>query len=193
VHFLDLHSTSAPGVPFAMIPDEPGSRDLALALPLPVILGLLELVDSTLLVYMRRLGHVTLGIEAGQNDDERSVDHHEAALWLALVQTGILAASQVADLPRHRALLEAARGDLPHLMAVEHRHAIRELDAFRMVPGYTNVQRVRAGDILAHDRQGPVRAARDGILMLPLYQAQGDDGFFFGREVPVKEPVEVRA
>jgi succinylglutamate desuccinylase len=41
---------------------------------------------------------------------------------------------------------------------------------------------VHAGQLLAHDRRGELRAERDGILFMPLYQPLGDDGFFFGRE-----------
>src|SRR5262249_6163544 len=85
VTFLDLHSTSAPGIPFAMVRNEPEQRAFAEQFPLPIIMGLLELVDHTLLEFMRRQGCVTLGIEAGQNDTESSVDHHEAVLWQALV------------------------------------------------------------------------------------------------------------
>ena len=32
-------------------------------------------------------------------------------------------------------------------------------------------------------REAIARAKEEGVLFLPLYQSQGDDGFFFGREI----------
>jgi succinylglutamate desuccinylase len=183
ITFLDLHSTSAPGIPFAMASDRPGERRFASQFPLPVIVGLIELVDATLLEFMRREGCMTMGIEAGQNDAGSSIDHHEAMLWITLAVTGLVAEADVPELVRHRARLSDARADLPHVTRIERRHAITPADRFEMLPGFANIERVRAGQLLARDRRGDIRAERDGILLLPLYQAQGDDGFFLGREV----------
>jgi succinylglutamate desuccinylase len=52
-----------------------------------------------------------------------------------------------------------------------------------MLPNYKNFQQVKKGQILAHDAQGPVKASNDGLLLMPKYQAQGDDGFFLIREL----------
>jgi hypothetical protein len=38
--------------------------------------------------------------------------------------------------------------------------------------------------LLAHDRNGEIRAPFDGLVLLPLYQSEGSDGFFYGRSVP---------
>jgi len=42
---------------------------------------------------------------------------------------------------------------------------------------------VRAGTLLARDKAGEIRAREDGIVVMPLYQGQGEDGFFLGRAV----------
>jgi hypothetical protein len=52
-----------------------------------------------------------------------------------------------------------------------------------MKPGFTNFMRVRKGDVLATDVRGEVRAPRTGRVFMPLYQAQGDDGFFIVKRV----------
>jgi predicted deacylase len=183
VYFLDLHSTSAPGIPFAMANNLGPQRDFAMNFPLPVIMGLLEMVDSTLLEHMRHAGCVTLGIEAGQNDAATSVDHHEAVLWIALASAGLVPPGLVPRLTAQRALLAAARGELPHLIEVEERHAIAPEDGFEMLDGFANIHTVSSGELLARDRNGPIHAPRSCIVLLPLYQAQGDDGFFLGRAV----------
>ena len=51
-----------------------------------------------------------------------------------------------------------------------------------MEPGFANIQRIQAGQLLARDRQGEIRAREDGVLVMPLYQRLGDDGFFLGKE-----------
>ena len=52
-----------------------------------------------------------------------------------------------------------------------------------MRPGYANFQRVKAGEVVGNDRKGPVRAPKSGRIFLPLYQDQGDDGFFIVRRL----------
>ena len=52
-----------------------------------------------------------------------------------------------------------------------------------MEPGFKNLDHARAEQLLARDRNGEIRAPNDGLVMLPLYQGQGDDGFFWGRAV----------
>jgi len=66
---------------------------------------------------------------------------------------------------------------------VRHRHAIAPEDAFQMEPGFRNFQPVRRGQVLAKDRRGKITARESGLILLPLYQKLGDDGFFLGREV----------
>jgi len=52
-----------------------------------------------------------------------------------------------------------------------------------MKPGYRHFQRVVKGETLGTDHGGEVRAREAGVVLLPLYQVQGDDGFFLGRVV----------
>lgn len=181
--FIDLHTTSSAGYPFAMIQDRAEQRRFARNFPLPIILGLLDVVDGVLLKYMAELGCTCFGIEGGQNDDERSIDHHEAALWIALVSAGLVDAAHLPEFERSRAMLTRSSTGLPHFMEVVHRHAITLEDQFRMKPGYANIHPVQAGEVLARDCRGEIKAPWDGILFLPLYQGLGDDGFFLGREV----------
>jgi succinylglutamate desuccinylase len=181
-HFLDLHTSSAAGKPFVCIGDTLHNRNFATRFPVPVILGLEEQVDGALLEYVNNLGHITVGVEAGQHDDPASVDFHEAFLSLALVGAGCV---ETSDLPRYdemRARLRLAGTALPRVLEVRHRHPVAATDRFRMRPGYENFQPVRAGEALAEDTGGDVQAPERGRVLLPLYQGQGDDGFFLVRE-----------
>jgi len=57
-----------------------------------------------------------------------------------------------------------------------------EGDGFVMAPGYVNFQPVVAGEVVARDAHGDVAVAEGGRLLMPLYQEQGEDGFFLVRE-----------
>ncbi len=179
---VDLHTTSANGIPFSMVMNHGSDESFALCLPLPIIKGLLTQVDGTLLEYLNGRGLRCVGVEAGGHQAPESMLRHQAVLWLALVQAGIVEPGDVPQLETHRTLLRASCEGLPRVLRVLHRHPIWAGDEFRMEPGFANVQRIQAGQLLARDRNGEIRAREDGVLVMPLYQPLGDDGFFLGRE-----------
>jgi len=183
VYFLDLHTSSADGAPFLTVGDTLRNRSFAMHLPLPLMLGLEEQVDGSLLEFLNNYGFVTLGVEAGQHDCPLSIDRHEAVLWLAMIAAGVLDAGQVGERQRYRRMLREASRGTPRVMEVRYRHPIDENSDFRMEPGFKSFQQIEKGALLAHDRNGPVLAPQSGQLLLPLYQGKGDDGFFISREV----------
>ncbi|UJR83948.1 succinylglutamate desuccinylase/aspartoacylase family protein [Sandaracinus amylolyticus] len=184
VYFMDLHTTSAAGIPFVLFGDTLPQRAFARAFPLPIILGLEEQVDGVMSEYFTHHGCITLTIEGGQHDDPASIDNLEAAIWVALETARLIDARDFArERERSHALLHSRRGHLPRVMEVIERHAITPADEFVMTPGFANLERVRRGQLLARDRRGEIRARSDGLVILPLYQGLGDDGFFWGREV----------
>jgi succinylglutamate desuccinylase len=183
VHLLDLHTSSADGVPFVCLGDTLRNRRFARAFPVPVLLGLEEQLDGALLEYLNDRGVITVGFEAGQHGAMHSIDRHEAGIWIGLASAGCFPGPVPEQVARSRRLLSAARGGLPKVLEILHRHALRPRDGFQMHPGFENFTPVRSGEILAEDRGGLIRAPRDGRIMLPLYQGKGDDGFFLARRV----------
>lgn len=183
VIFLDLHSTSADGAPFSLIGDTLSNRAIALRYPVPVILGLEERVEGALLEYFGERGHIAVGFEAGEHTRESTVDCQEACIWVTLVAGGGV---DEADVPRARelyTLLRRSATGLPGVVEIRHRHHVDPDDRFVMRPGFDNFSAVRRGELLATDREGDVLSPEDGLVLLPLYQGQGQDGFFVGREV----------
>jgi succinylglutamate desuccinylase len=181
VFALDLHTTSAAGIPFAVVGQSEAHRAFAAAFPVPGIVGLEEQLDGVLTGYLSRLGCVTLAIEGGQSQSAAALANLEAVIRIGIVAAGLAAGIRGGDAARE--LLSRARGDLPHLIEVVARHEVRPEHGFRMEPGFANLQRTVAGTLLARDGRGEIRAPFDGVVLLPLYQPQGSDGFFYGREL----------
>jgi succinylglutamate desuccinylase len=180
---LDLHSTSAPGPPFAVLADTLRNRPIAFALGVPVILGLEERLDGTLIEFLVERGHVAVAVEGGQHDAPETARRLEAALWLALEAAGSLDAADVPGRATQLDILRQASSGLPDVVEVLYRHGVEPADGFRMDPGFVNFDVVTKDQRLAQDARGEVRSPADGRLLLPLYQAKGDDGFFIGRRV----------
>ena len=169
---LDLHTTSAGGPPFALATVTPANHHLGIALPFPLVFGLLEGVPGTLAQWAATQGHASLAVEAGQHDDPQAVAIHTHALWVLLHHLGCTddPVSPLAGLPG------------PAMMRVVHTHHIKAGDDFVMRPGFTSFQPVEVGTLLAHDRHGEVRAPHSGRLLMPLYQASGREGFFIAQD-----------
>lgn len=177
VFALDLHTTSAEGIPFAIAGGGEADRAFAREVPLPVIVGLQESLGGTLTGYLAARGCVALAVEGGQSDSPAAVAHLEAVIAVGLAAAGV---AELAGIEEARARLGRARGDLPRTIEVIVRHPVGA--GFRMEPGFANIERVAAGTLLARDAGGEIRAPFEGLVLLPLYQAQGSDGFFYGRE-----------
>jgi len=179
-YVLDLHTTSGRSAPFGTVGDTMRNRRFAMQLPLPLIMGLEEHLEGTMLEFFNDRGHVTLGFEGGPHKDASSVDRTEAAVWLALEAAGMLpdprAATRLADA---RAFLSRLSRNLPRVLEV---HFVGPKDQFTMRPGYASFQEVAENEHLADDETGPVIAPETGIILMPLYQPAGDDGFFITRE-----------
>ncbi len=175
---FDLHTTSADGPPFSLMSDTLRNRRIAFQIPGPVVLGLEESVDGTLLEYLTEAGHAALVVESGQHSDPGSIDRHEAVIWLGLVAAGALRKRDVPRFEEMERRLSAATNGLPRVVELRHHHAIDADTAFRMRPGYKSFDRVQHRDAIAEDEGGPILAPEDGMLLMPLYQTQGDDGFF---------------
>lgn len=181
VFALDLHTTSADGIAFAIVGQAPGERAFAAQLAITGVAGISDRTPGTLAGWLSSRGHVAIAIEGGQHQSETAVANLEAIVTLALAAAGLFAAADLPAWPAARERLLRERGALPPLIEVVSRHEVRLGSGFRMEPGFINIQETAAGTLLARETTGEVRAPFDGFLLLPLYQKLGEDGFFFGR------------
>ena len=183
-YLLDLHSTSGKGAPFSIVNHQPASQRLASRFPVPMVFGLEDEIHGTLVSYFDSKGIPALGFEGGKHGSEEAVLFHLAILRLALVFTGILKEAKCPHFGRSMDMLKQASHQLPRAHQVRYRHPVQPGDQFRMEPDLANFQPVQQNQLLARDRTGEIRSPRPGRILMPLYQAQGDDGFF------ILDPIE---
>ncbi len=181
--FVDLHTSSGDSAPFTCTGDTLPNRALALSLPLPLILGLEETIDGAVLDWFNARGHAALAIEGGQHARPETVDNHEACLWVLLSAVGMLAEAAVPRRAAHVQHLTGSAQGAPKVVEITHRQVVQPEDQFRMQPGFVSFAPIVKGQLMGMTASGPVTAPHQGRVLLPLYQAQGDDGFFAGRDV----------
>jgi succinylglutamate desuccinylase len=178
VYVIDLHTTSGPGGIFTTVADTLQNRAFAMSIPVPLVLGLEELVEGTMLEYLGRRGFVSAVFEGGQHEDPMSVDRTEAAIWIALAESGLIRESDVPAVAASRKMLRKAVKGLPRALEMRHKHHFEAGDGFTMRPGFRSFDSVQEGEVIAFDRGGEVRARARSQILMPLYQEQGNDGFF---------------
>ncbi|NJC27329.1 M14 family metallopeptidase [Neolewinella antarctica] len=180
--FLDIHTTTADGGIFAVTGDDTPSLSLAAEMTVPVVKGMLSSFQGTTLHYFRGDHFTTdfpvraVTFEAGSHNDPNSVELALAATINLIRALGCVRDEDVNTY--HDELLRGAATHLPALTDLVYIHRITEADKFVMSPGFVNFQAVRKGDVVGRDRNGDVAVPDAGYLLMPLYQEQGDEGFF---------------
>jgi len=119
---------------------------------------------------------VAVCFESGQHQEKLSVNRAIAAITNCMRTIGCVKAEDVEN-KHDKLLIEFSKG-LPKVSQLLMTHTIEDKDEFVMRPGYKNFHFVKEGELVADDQKGPIPIAKDGLLLMPLYQKQGDDGFF---------------
>ena len=178
--FLDMHTTTAFGGIFSIATDDPESQRIAVELHAPVIRKLIGGIQGTTLHYFNKenFGRETAAVtfESGQHDEEVSTKRAIAAVTNCLRSIGCVSADVVEN--KHDSILIEYSKGLPKIADLLYCHSIAPDDDFKMKEGYKNFHYVKKDEILAFDKNGAIRCKNDGRILMPLYQKQGEDGFF---------------
>ncbi|MBL7815279.1 MAG: succinylglutamate desuccinylase/aspartoacylase family protein [Saprospiraceae bacterium] len=181
---LDLHTTSAAGGIFSIVSDDEESLRMAAELKAPVVLGMVGNTGGTTLHYFKEdntgIPTVTIVFEAGQHEDAFSVQRTIAWLVNLLRTEGVVAPEDVES--RHDIVLKNYSKNLPKIVELIDVHHIQPHDQFLMREGFVNFQPVKKEDVLADDKNGEIKAPEDCLLLMPLYQKHGTEGFFLVKE-----------
>lgn len=182
---LDLHTTSSYGGIFSIPSHDPRSLEIAVELHAPVVTGMLEGIKGTSLHFFntQNMGVDTRAVvfESGQHMEPLSVNRAIAAITNCMRTIGSVDPGSVEN--RHDRILVDYSRDLPKVTRLIGRHATYPQDQFKMMPDYNNFQKVSKGEVLATDISGSIVAHADGRILMPLYQKQGEDGFFLVQEI----------
>lgn len=175
---IDLHATSSSKGSFIIIPEYYSNHPLVNNLHLPVILNLESYLKGTLSNYACERGMIAFAFEGGLIGSREAIDIHTAGIWEILQTAGSISHQNSPTFEGYRQLLRGHANGLPQFVHVTNIHLVHEGDHFSMKEGYENFTPVQKGEVLAFDKNGPVMAPDSGMIFMPLYQNQGNDGFF---------------
>ncbi|MGB5982679.1 MAG: succinylglutamate desuccinylase/aspartoacylase family protein [Nonlabens sp.] len=181
-YFLDCHTTSSESVPYMSVQVKGDNDPWAHKFPTYIVRGFSDMVNGSIDHYFTDRGLTGFTFEAGQHDDPDSQRHHQSMIWLILEQACDLDLNSIATYPK---CVESLKTDAPDQKTFEisHRHEIKKADDFKMKPGFENFQKISKGELLAHSNGEEIISTWDAYIFMPLYQGQGNDGFFVIEEV----------
>ncbi|PHS68348.1 MAG: aspartoacylase [Flavobacterium sp.] len=182
-YFMDLHTTSSETIPFLTVNDSLINRKFTEQYPVPLILGIEEYLDGPLLSYINELGYVAFGFEGGQHDSHSSIENHIAFIYQSLVFTEAVSKEEI-DFQCYYDLLAKTSFDSRNIYEIYYHYRIKEDENFTMKPGFLNFQRINKGQELADSDGETITAKKQGRILMPQYQSQGDDGYFSIRKIP---------
>ncbi len=184
LYFIDIHTTSSKTLPFITINDAIINRKFSKQFPCPIVLGIEEYLDGPLLSYLNTKGYVSLGFEAGQHQDPKSITCSESFIYLSLIFSGVLKNKINKPITKHYNFLKASALEVSDIFEVIYKYNIKADEKFIMQPGFSSFQKIETGDLLATSNDQPVKSAFNYRIFMPLYQKCGKDGFFIIRKIP---------
>ncbi|MCG9971695.1 succinylglutamate desuccinylase/aspartoacylase domain-containing protein [Christiangramia crocea] len=182
-YFLDCHTTSSPSLPYVSVQEVNDNDAWAHKFPTYIIRGFSDIITGDIDHYLSRTGMTGFVFEAGQHTDKTSVENHEGVIWLALKEACELDLTKISTYPE--CVDRFAKKNAPPQKTFEiiYRHGLEDSDIFEMQPGYENFQKIEKGELLAKQNGNEVKSEWDAHIFMPLYQSQGNDGFFVVKEV----------
>jgi hypothetical protein len=178
VIFIDLHTISAQSVPFLLIGDTIRNRRFVEPFPTPKILGLEEQLNGPLLSVINEWGYLSIGFEAGQHEDPASEENHLAFCKLVAVRAGNITQEDMPDYQAAYQILSQRSEPYKKVYEIRFRYGIKAQELFKMRPDFLNFQPIQKKQPLACNQWGEITAPEKGYIFMPLYQPQGNDGFF---------------
>jgi hypothetical protein len=184
VYFMDLHSTSSDSPPFLPFNDSLQNRELASKFPVPLILGIEEYIEGSLMSYLNDLKCVALAFEAGMHTGSFTKAIHKAFVLYSLHLLGVL---KLDTLVLEEIYLTMAKSvTTPHgFYEILYRHAVDPSDEFHMREGYLNFMAIKKGEVLGFQNGIPVVSPFKGLIFMPSYQKPTSEGFFIIRKIPM--------
>lgn len=182
-YFLDCHTTSSDSLPYISVQEVGDNDRFAHKFPVYIVRGFSDIVNGSIDKYFSQQGLTGFTFEAGQHTADTSETNHEALIWMALREACDLNMDEVPCYPSCVSVFDDKFPDGPKTFEIIYRHGLEKGDEFKMQPGFSNFQKIEKGELLAIQNGKEIRSEWDATIFMPLYQSQGNDGFFVIKEV----------
>jgi len=176
VMLIDLHGTSAHAPPYVSALSGFEAWPFAEQIPVPHVTGFEKMFSGTLVEFAVSKGWKAVTCEIGCIHEPTTVENGVHFLNLVAHYMKVSPLSE----EKRRRISQALKAHCPttESYSFSYRHSIKSEDQFTMLAGFVSFQKVQEGQRLARDRRGDVLAPCNGRILMPLYQEQGEDGFF---------------
>lgn len=181
--FIDCHTTSSDSLPYISVQEVGNNDAFAHKFPVNKVRGFSDIVDGSIDKYFSQQGFTGFTFEAGQHESKTALAHQEAMIWLALKEANDLDPNSVAGFNDAVKVFEENRKNEQKTYRIVYRHGLQEDQEFKTEPGFKNFAPIKKGQLIAMQDGKEVKSEWDATIFMPLYQSQGNDGFFIIEEV----------
>lgn len=181
-YFLDCHTTSSDSLPYISVQVVNDNDEWAQRFPTYIVRGFSDIVYGAIDHYFSRIGITGFTFEAGQHTNKTSVENHEGMIWLALKEACDLDLKKISYYPECVNRFAEKNAPPQKTFEIIHRYGLEDNDKFQMEQGFKNFQKIQKGQLLAKKYGEEVKSKWDAYIFMPLYQSQGNDGFFVIKE-----------
>lgn len=181
-YFVDCHTTSSDSLPYVSVQEVGKNDEFAHNFPVYIVRGFSDIVDGSIDKYFSKQGITGFTFEAGQHTAETSQQNHEAIIWLALKEALQLDTEKVSCYPECVKVFDEKFKEGQKTFKIIYRHGLEDDTEFKMEPGFKNFERISKDQLLAVQDGKEIRSEWDARIFMPLYQSQGNDGFFVIQE-----------
>ncbi len=182
-YFMDCHTTSSDSLPYLSVQDVNDNDAWSRNFPTYIVRGFSDIITGDFDHYLSRSGFTGFVFEAGEHESKTSIENQEGMIWLCLKEACQLDLSQISCYPECVENFKEKNAPKQKVFDIAYRHGIVEEDDFKMEPGFQNFQEIEKGQLLAIQNGEEIRSKWNARIFMPLYQAQGNDGFFVIKEV----------
>lgn len=177
-YFIDCHTTSSASLPYISVQDVGANNDFAHQFPTYIVKGFSDIVDGSIDKYFSSKGITGFTFEAGQHTHNDTQKNQESIIWLALKEICELELENLSCYPSCHDVFSQQYPEGQKTFEILYRHGLKEGDSFEMRPGFQNFEQIQKDQLLAMQNGQELRSKWDATIFMPLYQAQGNDGFF---------------
>lgn len=178
-YFIDCHTTSSDSLPYISVQEVGDNDAFAHKFPLHIVRGFSDIVNGSIDKYFSKQKLTGFTFEGGQHEAENTLANQKGMILQALSEVNKLDLN--AFLGNSELIDQFSEEQKTY--KILYRHGLGDKDEFEMEPGFKNFEKISKGQLLAIQNGKEIRSEWDATIFMPLYQSQGNDGFFIIEQV----------